>query len=241
MHVPRLRRQLSRLREGRVTVAHEPPGIAKRSRTRLRAEFLGLFVALPVGVAVFLPPAAMFPLLVAATALGMALLHFTDGFQWRDLLQGRRRIDWRIVAIFAVLTAFVSAAILTVLRPHSFFILYRTSPWVWLAVMVLYPVLSALPQEIVFRPLFFRRYGPILPRDRGALVTSAAVYSLAHLLYWNWIVVVMTFAGGLAFAWAYEVRRSFPMAVILHAVAGNILFTVGTGMFFFAGTVQRPF
>ena len=32
-------------------------------------------------------------------------------------------------------------------------------------IAALYPLLSALPQEIVFRPLFFRHYGALLPRD----------------------------------------------------------------------------
>lgn len=210
-------------------------------RNRLLGEFLALFVVLPVGVAVFLPPGAMFPILFAFTALGVGLLHVTPGFRWRDLTWGAGQVDWRAVAAFAAITAALSWAILLATRPEAFLGLYRMSPWIWLAVMLLYPLLSALPQEIMFRALFFRRYAPILPEGKAALVLNAALYALAHLLYWNWVVAVMTFAGGLVFAWVYEVRRSFPLAVILHAVAGNILFTIGTGMFFFTGTVVRPF
>ncbi len=51
----------------------------------------------------------------------------------------------------------------------------------------------------------------------------------------------MTFFGGLAFAWAYEIRRSFPLAVLLHAVAGNLVFLTGLGLYFYSGNVVRPF
>ncbi len=107
--------------------------------------------------------------------------------------------------------------------------------------MALYPLLSALPQEVIFRPLFFRRYGPILPAGAGAIVLNAAVFALAHLMFWNWIVLAMTFVGGLVFAWAYAARHSFPLAVLLHVVAGWILFTVGMDVYFFAGNAVRPF
>jgi uncharacterized protein len=60
-------------------------------------------------------------------------------------------------------------------------------------------------------------------------------------MFWNWIVLAMTFCGGLAFSWAYEARRSFPLAVLLHAIAGWVLFTVGLGVYFYSGNVVRPF
>ncbi|WP_229738212.1 CPBP family intramembrane glutamic endopeptidase [Sinisalibacter lacisalsi] len=210
-------------------------------RRRLWAEFLGFFLVLPVSVAVLLPATAMFPVLFFSTMIGIVLLHLTPGFRWRDLLRGWHGIDWRAVAVFALIATAVSLAVLLAMRPEAFLMVFRLDPWLWLAIMVFYPLVSALPQEIVFRPLFFRRYGAILPPARAALVLNAAFFSLAHLLYWNWIVATMTFAGGLVFAWAYEERRSFPMAVILHAIAGNILFTVGMGVFFYSGNVVRPF
>ncbi len=214
---------------------------AERRHRWLWVEFLCLFLAAPVVLAVFLPPSAMLPALFVATTLGMVLLHCTPGFHWRDLARGWSKIDWQVVAVFAIATTVVSVGILMAVSPGRWLIVYRMNPWLWLAIMMLYPFFSALPQEIVFRLLFFRRYGPILPPTRAALVLNAAVFSLAHLLFWNWTVAMMTFAGGLVFAWAYEVRGSFPLAAVLHAVAGNIIFTVGIGALFYTGTIVRPF
>lgn len=223
------------------TTQRSGPAPTGRQNQRLWAEFVGLFVAPPVLLAVFLPPSAMFLVLLAVTVLGIVLLNRTPSFQWRELSEKWSQIDWRIVLGFAAVTAVANLALVALVMPEAFLNLFRLNPAIWLMVMVLYPFVSALPQEIVFRPLFFRRFGPILPRGVAALIMNAAIFSLAHLLYWNWIVSLMTFVGGLIFAWAYEVRRSFPLAVVLHAVAGDILFTVGTGMLFFTGTVVRPF
>lgn len=210
-------------------------------RTARMIEFAALYLAVPVGVALLLPPDAMFPVLTVATAAGAVLLHLTPGFSWRELARGWGRIDWAVVAGFSAVTLAVAVAVVLLTEPAMLFFLPRAMPELTLAILLLYPLLSALPQEVIFRPLFFRRYGALMPGPQAALVLNAAVFSLAHLMFWSWIVAAMTFAGGLAFAWAYARRGSFPLAVVLHAVAGNILFLAGLGVFFYTGNVTRPF
>lgn len=208
---------------------------------RLWAEFIALFFIAPIVMAVYVPATAMFPVLFTVTAVGLALLHQTAGFRWRELTHGWRQIEWHLVGGVALGTLLACALVLYFIIPEAFLQLVKRNPLVMLAIMVFYPILSALPQEVVFRPLFFRRYGPILPSHQPALLLNAAVFSLAHLMYWNWVVAAMTFAGGLIFAWAYEVKRSFPLAVAMHAVSGVIIFVLGLGVFFFSGNVVRPF
>lgn len=210
-------------------------------RLRLGAEFVAFFVAAPLVMAFLLPPSALFPALFAVTAVGLVLLWRTPGFEWRALLRGWDRIDWRFVGLFASATVAVAAAAVVMLAPESAFGLLRANPAIMLLIALLYPPLSALPQEIVFRALFFGRYGAILPPLGPAIVLNAALFSLAHLMYWHWLVAAMTFAGGLVFAWSYEAKRNFPMAFVMHALAGVIVFVMGLGVFFYSGNVQRPF
>lgn len=219
----------------------EVAGAARARTFRLWVEFLGFYLGLPVAAALLVPPELMFPMLFAVTALGLTLLHVTEGFAWHDLTRGWSRIDWRLVGLFGLATAAVGLVVVYAAAPGSAFRLLRADPAMMAAIALLYPLLSALPQEIVFRPLFFRRYGAILPGLRAAIWLNAAAFALAHLMYWSWIVAAMTFAGGLAFAWAYEARRNFPMAVAMHALAGVIVFTLGLGVFFYSGNVTRPF
>lgn len=227
---------------GRAPAGPVAPAAAPPSRGRLMIEFAALYLAAPVAIAVALPTDLLFPALLALTLAGIALLRATPGFEWRELTTGWSRIAWGRILGLAGATAAIALGVVLTLRPEALFEPGRSMPWLLAAIVVLYPCLSALPQEILFRPLFFRRYGRLLPRHAGAQIAiNAAVFSLAHLIYWSWVVALMTFAGGLAFAQAYRVRRSFPEAVVLHAVAGCILFALGLGAWFYAGNATRPF
>ena len=141
----------------------------------------------------------------------------------------------REVLLFTVVMAVFCTGLIQITRPDAAFFLAIHRPEMLAFIWIGYPLLSALPQELLFRPLFFRRYHAILPDGRAAYLLNAAVFSFAHLMYWSWIVAVMTFAGGLLFTWAYRRRGSFFYAVLLHAIAGNIIFAVGTGCLFLLG------
>lgn len=206
-----------------------------------RVEFFGFFIVLPVVLALWMPHRALFPVLLAMTAFGLGLLSRTEGFEWGSLRRGWRRVDGRLVAGFAALVLIGSGGVVAALAPGAFLGLVRHNPALFGVIVVLYPIVSALPQELLFRVLYFRRYGDFLPGGAAGLALNGAVFSLAHLMFWSAVVSVMTFIGGMIFAWAYERRGDFALAVVLHAVAGWILFGMGLGVFFYLGNAQRPF
>ena len=211
------------------------------TQARLWTEFLALFVAAPVVMAVALPPGWMFPVLFGVTVVGLWLLWRTPGVRLRDLLRGWRAIDWQLVAVVAVATAAICYAVIQAVAPEALFALPLHRPELWLTIMALYPVLSALPQELIFRPLFFARYGGLMRSAPVAVLVNVGVFGLAHLMYWSWVVAAMTGAGGLVFALSYLRGRNFPQVVLLHAIAGNLIFTFGLGIYFYSGNVVRPF
>ncbi len=204
-----------------------------------RVEFGLFFGGLPVLLALVMPPHALFPVLLAMTAVGLWLLQRTEGFHWRDLTRGA--LDLRQALAFAVLVAAVSGVALVLWAPGAAFGLIRARPGFYLVIVLLYPILSAFPQEVLFRALWFRRYGPMLPGGWPGLALNGAAFALAHLMFWNGVVMAMTFAGGVIFAWVYQRQGSFRQAVLLHAVAGWVLFGMGLGVWFYLGNVTRPF
>lgn len=203
------------------------------------AEFAALYLGAPLAMALFLPHGFLFPALFLFSLAGLLLLWRTGGFDWRSLIQGRRIPWWEVLGI-ALATLGSGSLILWLARPEQLFAMALARPEFLLVIWCLYPLLSALPQELIFRPLFFHRYGALLPPGRAAIAINAAVFSFAHLMYWSGIVAVMNFVGGWIFARAY-LRHGFPAAWALHAVAGNILFAVGMGYYFYSGNVTRPF
>lgn len=206
---------------------------------RLWVEFAALYLGAPLAIALFLPPRQMFGALFVLTLAGLGLLWRTGGFDWRSLIRGRR-IPWREAVGMGAAALLSGVVILALARPEAIFALARQRPDLLLLIWCLYPLLSALPQELIFRALFFHRYGGLFPPGKPAIAINAAVFSFAHLMYWSWVVAALTFCGGWFFARAY-LRHGFPAAWLLHAVAGNVLFAVGMGHYFFSGNVVRPF
>lgn len=214
---------------------------APADHQRLKLEFGLFFVVVPIVIAVFFPPEWMFPSLFTFTAIGIILLHITPGFAWAELRDNWRNWSWAELLGFTVVMAAFCTALVLIMRPDAAFGLLLNQPQLLAFIWIGYPLASALPQELLFRSLFYRRYQAILPDGRAVYLLNAALFSLAHLMYWSWIVAIMTFGGGLLFSWAYKARGSFFYAVLLHAIAGNIIFAAGLGIYFYSGNVQRPF
>jgi len=209
------------------------------SRLRLGAEFAVLFVGLPLGLAFGLPPSIMWTLLACSFVLGLGLLAFTPGFRFAEFLRGPLSPGLWTAPAFA-LGAGVAIYLLTLaLLPQALFWMPVAMPDLWLMILLFYPILSALPQEAVFRVLFFRRYGALFPSKAAAVSTNAFVFALAHLFLWNWVALLLTAAGGAIFSLAYlhGHGRNFWFPVLLHAIAGWLIFTIGLGRFFYHGAV----
>ncbi len=211
-----------------------------RQRATLWAEFVALFVGAPLAIAVLLPPRLMFGALFGFTLAGLGLLWWTGNFDWRNLVRGWGRVHWGASVLFGLAVAAVGLAIMRWGNPGFLPHLSPERLRFLLMLWCLYPLLSALPQELIFRALFFHRYGRLFPTPGRAVLANAALFALAHLMYWSWVVAALTFAGGWIFAQTYQ-RRGFPATWVLHAIAGNVLFTVGMGRYFWSGNVVAPF
>lgn len=211
------------------------------SHAQLWIEMIGIFVLAPVVMAVFLPANWLFPALFLLMFIGLWLLYRTPGFSYANLFRGFSTLNWMLIFGFSAITAMICYAVVTYFAPHAAFGLARHNMTLLLMILLLYPVLSALPQEIVYRALFFERYKAILPSPGIAVLLNSALFALAHLMYWNTVVTLMTFCGSLIFAYSYVYARNFPQAVLLHAIGGNLIFIFGLGIYFYSGNVTRPF
>ncbi|MEL6979146.1 MAG: CPBP family intramembrane glutamic endopeptidase [Pseudomonadota bacterium] len=238
-----------KLKAGRIAGAaapyETPPGaaaLARHGAPRLWAEFIALFVLVPLGLALFASQSwHLFTTFLICLAIGVALLQVTPGFRWRSQLEGPIAPHARASLVFIAGAAALIAALVFWLTPASFLMLPMLRPELMLTIALAYPLVSALPQEILFRTLFFERYGALFgagPAGRWtAIGVNAATFGLAHAFYANWVAVGITALGSLFFAHAYLDRRSFALAVFWHSVAGVLVFALGLGRFLFTGAV----
>ena len=142
-----------------------------------------------------------------------------------------------------ILQLFVPVAILLAvlaglfLRTH-FLTFPVDAPMRWAGFMLLYPVLAAYPQELVFRAFFFARYGSLFSSPLLLVLCNGVSFGLAHLFYGNWIAVVLATMGGLLFAYRYVRTGSLLAAAVEHGLWGNFLFTIGVGWYFYSGSIR---
>jgi membrane protease YdiL (CAAX protease family) len=213
-----------------------PPALP--GRTRRWAELLVLFVAAPLVHVAFFERLGVFAPLAVVTAAGVGLLAVTPGWRWRELVDlASLRGHGRLILGFALLAAAVIFGLVIAIIPHRLFGLPRYMPETWALVMVFYPVVSVLGQELLFRPLFFRRYADLFAGPVTLVLANAAVFSLTHAFYQNWVALTLTFLGGLIFAEAYRRTGSFPLVFVLHTLAGQLIFTSGLGIYFYHGAI----
>ena len=117
--------------------------------------------------------------------------------------------------------------------PAKFLNLPRSHFFLWLLIMILYPILSAFPQEIVYRSFFFKRYGNLFKNKKVLIFVNAFLFSFAHIIYLNPIVILFTFIGGLIMAQSYSKHNSLIKVSIEHGLYGDIVFTSGLGVYFY--------
>jgi membrane protease YdiL (CAAX protease family) len=208
------------------------------NRTLLLTEFLSLFVLLPLAYRFSPLRIPVLPLLWLATLYAWWQLHrdprFDSSHIWNIAMLSRH--------LASILLAFAVAAFLLWLAVHLFapqleWSFVRRHPAFWALVMLLYPALSVYPQGLVYRAFFFERYASLFPGRWTMIFASAAAFALMHIIFRNWLVVALTFAGGMLFAFRYDQTGSLATSSFEHALYGGWLFTVGLGQYFYHGTI----
>ena len=181
------------------------------------------------------------PLMVFLLFMGLSVyfyLAYDPNFDQKTILnwkQGRAELG-KILIMFGI-SAIVMLVLIWVIDSSKMFLLLRTNPWLLLMISIFYPLFSVIPQGLAYRSMFFHRYGDLFPGNALKIVSSAAVFAFAHILYKNWMVLALSFLAGLIFGYRYYKTKSLAISVLEHAIYGVWLFACGLGYFFVSSMV----
>ncbi|MEM1277938.1 MAG: CPBP family glutamic-type intramembrane protease [Pseudomonadota bacterium] len=207
------------------------------SRWQLWVEFAVLYLGIPVLMLIYLGQYSLFTTVWLLAALSIFLLWRTPGFQISVLWKGFRWRELWILVAFSLATVVCTFSTVLLVVPERFLELPLNRTQLWMMIMLLYPILSAWPQEIIFRTLFFERYGVLFPSPAVLIAVNAFVFGFGHLFFQNPITIIMTGAAGAVMGWAYYRTQSLWLAWALHSIGGMIVFTSGLGIFFYHGAI----
>lgn len=207
---------------------------------RLVLEFLILCIGLPTIIIAFkLGVFMLFFLWIAAAYCAYHLFYVghenfaKDTWKWHAVnwdnmkpILGR----WVIACIGMYLFLYFYDA-------SKLFNLVTEKPAQIIMLFTIYPLLSALPQELIFCSFFFHRYKRFFKSPRARIYASAAVFAYAHMLYINPVAPILSFIAGLVFAYTYARTRSLALVTVEHALYGNAMFFIGLGYYFWSGAL----
>jgi hypothetical protein len=209
---------------------------ARPSIPGLATEFTGLFVLLPLLVRWRVIAAPRLVVLALVTAACIGLLWRDPTFDRSKLFSlGDLRGSLRSIALRAAVAGAVITGLVLLLRPAAFMAMPGQAPGLWLAGLVLYPVVSAWPQEVVFRLFFFHRYEPLFGRSTWLVAANAVAFGFIHTIYPNAVAPLLSVPAGLLLALTWRRTRSMGPVWLEHTAYGLLLFTLGLGDFFFDG------
>ena len=181
---------------------------------------------IPVFIAL-LPVLAVILLLLAVDRTFSLRRELSRGFSLAQLLS--------ILLVFAIGAGIIATYVAEYL-PQLFMELPRNRPQTYQRIMLLYPLMSVIAQELVYRTFFFHRYGLLFRRAWWlAILLNGILFGIGHIVIGTPLAVYGTMAVGTLFAWRYAMTRSFWAVFIEHTLWGWLVFTVGLWRYFFTG------
>ena len=208
--------------------------MASTIKKKLKIEFLVIYFLIPLMVIfinfffseqkifVFLPLFLVF-------FLSLYLLKKTPSFSF-DFL--KKETEWKfffLVSLIFIVSGFFYTIILD---SNLLFKLPKNYFFIWIAVILFYPILSVIPQEIIFRVLFFERYSCLFKNQFLYLILNSIIFAYIHLVFQNFHAFFITLITSPIFAHAY-LNKSFKTCFLTHTVGGQLVFTYGLGEYFY--------
>jgi uncharacterized protein len=204
-------------------------------------EFIAVFFAFPLLIYYLRIPNFPIPyLLVAATVAFLLLKHDPTFDSARLFAWGNARAFLVPILLRDSVCLTVLALVVYFLAPDLLFSLVKKTPGLWALVLLLYPLLSVYPQELLYRAWFFHRYAPLFGNGWRMLTASAIAFGFVHIIFRNNLAVILCILGGFLFSLTYHQSGSLLLTCFDHALFGNFLFTIGLGQFFYHRSASLP-
>ncbi len=203
----------------------------------LSMEFSALFVGVPLLIYYRLLPNLPIPYLLFAALAVFLILRSDPSFNSSHLVSWNNVRSQLLPLLLrdALFLAFLGLAV-RVFAPQLLFSFLKRAPGFWALVMLLYPLVSVYPQELIYRAFFFHRYAPLFGSGLLMIAASAFAFGFVHIIFGNWLAVILCIIGGFLFSLTYQHSGSLLLACLDHALFGNFIFTIGLGHFFYHGS-----
>ena len=167
------------------------------------SEFFLIYIILPISFALNYPFVIKAFLAVSGFVYVIYVLLKVEGNTLKIASNLKWGLFWKHVFIKLLIIAFLTIGYMWLTaKADLFHVLYR-KPQLWMVILFAYAMFSVYPQELIYRTMYFQRYGSLFKNQSLFIFLNAIVFSLAHIFYRNPLVMLITFLGGILFALTY--------------------------------------
>lgn len=170
-----------------------------------------------------------------------AVLRLSKKISWKNLFAKPPAGWWQGPCARAALALLLITGYVLIFEPQNLFNLPQKNFWLWLLIILLYPLFSVLPQELVYRIYIFEVHKKLLGTQLVALLVSSVLFAWVHIVFAGWLAVAACMLAGLALGYSYACNRSKKGAIwaliLEHSLYGQMIFTIGLGEYFYSPRV----
>lgn len=142
---------------------------------------------------------------------------------------------WQRMAVRTLLVGVFILLLVVWIQPEQLFSMPAERTMVWVNVLFFYPIVSVLPQEIIYRTYFFNLVEDLIPTNKLLVFASAFAFAFLHIIYDNWWAVGLSLLAGMLFSITYLRTNSLFWVTVEHTLFGWLVFTLGFGNYFYEG------
>jgi len=197
--------------------------------TYLIGELIVLFIVIPFFLLLTISPIIKVGTVLLAIIYSIWVSRKHQLIPLKSLYQITLAGHWKRILITLTVVFVSSLSFIYFLHPENLFLIVKKKPLMWVGILFFYAVFSVYPQELMYRSFFFKRYESLFKNVNYLLFVNVIVFALAHVMFKNWLVLLVTLIGGIIFAITYQKSKSVLLTSIEHAIYGNWLFTIGMG------------
>jgi len=195
-------------------------------------ELVALFLITPIILFLKIPIVFKVIYLLLGVIYITLISIFIENFKKIKIERIVRQKVLKLIGIRFLLIALLTTLVLYFQNKEALFNVMLKKPDLWLKFSGVYILFSVIPQELIYRTFFVKRYRELIKNKSLFILINSLLFSFAHIWFQSWIVLSFTFIGSLLFAKTYLKTKSTGLVILEHSLYGVWLYTVGYGELF---------
>ena len=145
-------------------------------------ELFLLFIAVPGILATSLPVYAKITTVVLALLYVLFISYSTLHNKGFKITYKKPSITYVIrVSVVSVLLLVLGITLVQFINPELLFVVVKQKPFLWVTILFVYAFLSVIPQELIYRRFFYRRYQSLFKNKKLFAIINVICFSWCHL------------------------------------------------------------